>query len=278
MNGRSIAAVAWREVEEVLADWRMAIPLLILTFIVPSAILALLLMASRMAPEMAMRVLPLALVLCGFLPAGFSLVNASESFAGEKERSTLESLLSTPITDGEIYFGKFLAALLPPVCSSLVAIGTFGGGFVAAAPHAVVQALGWSMAGGAVGLTVCNILVMVAAAILISIQSTTVRAASLLASFILVPMGIIVQMEVLLLAAGHATALAGLGVTLLAIPALVIRAGFAAFDREKILARDYASLNIRRGMLTLGGVARSIVSILSSLLQILMLAALGSGM
>src|SRR3712207_4249256 len=107
MKHVSIAAVAWREVEAVLADWRMALPLLILTFIVPSAILFLMQMATRIMPEMAVRVLPLALALCGFLPAGFSLVNASESFVGEKEHNTLESLLSTPITDGEIYFGKF---------------------------------------------------------------------------------------------------------------------------------------------------------------------------
>jgi ABC-2 type transport system permease protein len=38
---------------------------------------------------------------------------AAESFAGERERKTLEALLYTPATDSELFFGKALAAFLP---------------------------------------------------------------------------------------------------------------------------------------------------------------------
>src|SRR5579859_6833360 len=41
-----------------------------------------------------------------FLPASFSLVLALESFVGERERATLEVLLSTPLREAEIYAGK----------------------------------------------------------------------------------------------------------------------------------------------------------------------------
>ena len=42
------------------------------------------------------------------LPLMVSSVVAADSFAGEKERKTLEALLYTPTTDREIYLGKLL--------------------------------------------------------------------------------------------------------------------------------------------------------------------------
>jgi ABC-type Na+ efflux pump permease subunit len=49
------------------------------------------------------------------LPLMFSTVIASESFAGEKERKTLEALLYTPATDAELFLGKVLAAVIPSI-------------------------------------------------------------------------------------------------------------------------------------------------------------------
>src|SRR2546426_12066274 len=46
-----------------------------------------------------------------FTPASFSLVLALESFVGERERTTLEVLLSTPLREAEIYAGKVVAVL-----------------------------------------------------------------------------------------------------------------------------------------------------------------------
>src|SRR5437660_11516811 len=46
-----------------------------------------------------------------FIPASFSLVLALESFVGERERTTLEVLLSTPLRESEIYAGKIVAVL-----------------------------------------------------------------------------------------------------------------------------------------------------------------------
>src|SRR5260370_15019026 len=46
-----------------------------------------------------------------FIPASFSLVLALESFVGERERTTLEVLLSTPLREAEIYAGKVVAVL-----------------------------------------------------------------------------------------------------------------------------------------------------------------------
>lgn len=57
------------------------------------------------------------------LPVMVSSVIAADSFAGEKERKTLEALLYTPTTDGELYLAKMLAAWVP-------AVAVAWGGFV----------------------------------------------------------------------------------------------------------------------------------------------------
>lgn len=62
---------------------------------------------------------PLYLLLPTIVAIGF----AADSFAGEKERKTLEALLYTPTTDWELLLGKLLSAWLP-------ALGVAWGGFL----------------------------------------------------------------------------------------------------------------------------------------------------
>jgi len=57
------------------------------------------------------------------LPLMVALTIACDSFAGEKERKTLEALLYTPTTDWELLLGKLLSAWLP-------ALGVAWGGFL----------------------------------------------------------------------------------------------------------------------------------------------------
>lgn len=47
------------------------------------------------------------------IPVMASSVIASDSFAGEKERKTIEALLATPMTDGELLLGKILVSFVP---------------------------------------------------------------------------------------------------------------------------------------------------------------------
>ncbi|MEN6435433.1 MAG: ABC transporter permease subunit [Anaerolineaceae bacterium] len=46
-------------------------------------------------------------------PLMISTIIAAESFAGERERKTIEALLYTPATDAELFVGKSMAAFLP---------------------------------------------------------------------------------------------------------------------------------------------------------------------
>jgi ABC-type Na+ efflux pump permease subunit len=72
------------------------------------------------------------------LPLMVSSVIAADSFAGEKERKTLEALLYTPTTDGELLLAKMLSAWVP-------AVAVAWGGFVL---YAIVSNLaGWPTMG-----------------------------------------------------------------------------------------------------------------------------------
>lgn len=54
------------------------------------------------------------------VPLMVASVIAADSFAGEKERKTLEALLYTPTSDTELFAAKVLAAWLPAVAVALV--------------------------------------------------------------------------------------------------------------------------------------------------------------
>ncbi|CAA9386873.1 MAG: hypothetical protein AVDCRST_MAG93-9506 [uncultured Chloroflexia bacterium] len=248
MNRIPITAVARRELEETGTDWRILIPLLVLSLVVPLCILVVILLLVRVTDQNATpdSLVPLALLLCGFLPAGFSLVNASESFVGERERSTLESLLATPMTDRELYTGKLLAALTVPICGSFIAMTTFTTLFMLQAPTGSADQLPVRMIALIAVLVTCKALVMVTGAIVVSIHATTIRAANLLASFLLVPMGLIVQVEALLLSTQHTNVLLTIVLVLVLVASFLIRTGLSSFNREGVLARDHHGLSLRR--------------------------------
>lgn len=49
------------------------------------------------------------------IPTMISMIIASDSFAGEKERKTAETLLVLPISHQELFLGKLLTALIPAI-------------------------------------------------------------------------------------------------------------------------------------------------------------------
>lgn len=59
------------------------------------------------------------------VPLIVATVIAADSFAGERERGTLEALLHTPTTDRELLAGKFLASWLPAVSVALAGFAIY---------------------------------------------------------------------------------------------------------------------------------------------------------
>ncbi len=112
-----------REVRDSFRDWRIIGPIVTLTFLFPYLAQFV---AGRFsdfvsgygAEIIGERTIPFLLMIVGFFPISISLVIALETFVGEKERRSLEPLLSTPLTNTELYIGKTLAAMIPPLVSS----------------------------------------------------------------------------------------------------------------------------------------------------------------
>ena len=69
-----------------------------------------------------MIVLPLFLFIPGMMP----IVISSDSFAGEKERKTMEGVLLLPMNKTELILGKVLASFIPSMVISLVCFFTLG--------------------------------------------------------------------------------------------------------------------------------------------------------
>ncbi len=95
-------------------------------------------------------------------------------------------------------------------------------------------------------LNLAQAMVMVASALIISSHTTSVRAANLLAAFIILPMSVIIQGNNLLILWGGATQLWLIGAALSLFAVLLIRMGLQLFNREQILAREMDDLRPRR--------------------------------
>jgi uncharacterized membrane protein SpoIIM required for sporulation len=188
------------------------------------------------------RMIPFLLMIVGFFPISFSLVIALETFVGEKERHTLEPLLSTPLTNLELYWGKMMAAMLPPLFASYLGLGVYLTG--------LRLTLGWApsfeLLGLVVLLTTAESLVMVSGAVVISSQTTSVRAANILASFVIIPMALLVQAESVIMFWADYGALWWILFGLLAADMLLIRMGIHLFNREELLGREIDALDIRQ--------------------------------
>lgn len=168
-----------------------------------------------------------------FIPASFSLVLALEAFVGERERATLEVLLSTPLKEAEIYVGKVAAVLA-------VSLALCYGGLVVYCV-AVFPGLGDFPLGILVALalsTICQVAAMVAGAVIISLNARTMRAANVMASFIILPMSVVLQVEAALILLGRPEFLWGFAGLMIVLAAVLLRMGLAGFSREALLARE----------------------------------------
>jgi uncharacterized membrane protein SpoIIM required for sporulation/ABC-type transport system involved in multi-copper enzyme maturation permease subunit len=249
-NGFSIQR-AWiitrREVRDTLRDWRLVVPIAFLTLIFPALMQITADAAQRWAIRwggeiIGERLMPFLMMIVGFFPISFSLVIALETFVGEKERHSLEPLLASPLSNAELYWGKTLAAMIPPLIASYLGLAVYLAGlyfFVAWTPPLPLLAL-------VLLLTTTEALVMVSAAVVISSQTTSVRAANILASFVIIPMAILIQLESVLLFWAHYGVLWWLTAALMIVNLLLVRMGIRLFDREELLGRDIDQLQLKK--------------------------------
>jgi uncharacterized membrane protein SpoIIM required for sporulation len=95
-------------------------------------------------------------------------------------------------------------------------------------------------------LTAAEALVMVTGAVIVSSQTTSVRAANLLASFIILPMALLLQGEALIMFWARYEVLWYILLALIVVDVILVRMGIRVFRREELLGREIDSLNPRR--------------------------------
>lgn len=161
---------------------------------------------------------------------------AADSFAGEKERGTLESLLFAPIDMGSFFAGKVAAAFLPAVGLS---VATFTACMV------TVNLAGWKLFGGIFfpSLNWLPLILLVVPAVslaaifinvFISARAATFQAAYQTGSMLVLPAVLLIVGQasgLLLLETG---VLVGAGLVLLALDALLLRMILGRMNRNQL--------------------------------------------
>lgn len=229
------ALVAARDLRDAISELRLIAAMLALTLAIPigSAIGIRSLAAFGGGTAVVNRLSLVGAFFVVFIPSTFSLVLALEAFVGERERTTLEVLLSTPLKEAEIYAGKVAAVLSMSLgmCYTGLAVYclvTFPGlGYF---PIGILAALALA--------TICQVAAMVAGAVIISLNARTMRAANVMASFIILPMSVVLEAEAALIILGRPEFVWGFALLMILAAVVLVRMGYRGFSREALLARE----------------------------------------
>ena len=266
MNWRAIWAIIEKDLKIVLQSKSVAIPLIAVPLLVAGVLPLLLGLALRTADPAGMqqivRSLPPVLLqqmseltptqamlsytliyffapLYLILPIMVSNVIAADSFAGERERKTLEALLYTPTSDGELLTAKLLAAWLPGIGISLLSFVLYAVVANTVAwpimeriflPNAMWLVLVFWVAPAAAGLGLGT-------SVLVSARVNSLQSAYQIGSLIVMPvMGLVVgQLSGLLYLSVGLVGLIGFGLWLL--DAALLWYGQQTFRRSVLVAR-----------------------------------------
>ncbi len=243
---RPSLVIARREVTDQIRDWRIIFPVVGLTIFFPFLMnftaQQMLDFVNRYGAELiGERLVPFLMMIVGFFPISVSLVIALETFVGEKERGSIEPLLNTPLKDWQLYLGKLLSATVPPLFTSFLGMAVYIAGLLVTR----VPLPSGNITAQIITLTVVQAVVMVSGAVVVSSQATSVRAANLLASFIIIPMALVIQGEAVVLFWGDENTLWWVVAGMAFLALLLVRVGLAHFQREELLGREIDVLNVR---------------------------------
>jgi ABC-type Na+ efflux pump permease subunit len=127
-----------------------------------------------------------ALVWIGLLPVLFSAQQAAITIAAERERRSLTALLAAPISMVSILAGKLFGSLMPGLLMLLVAYAVY----LARIAYAAADSTSWlplTMVLAVILLLVCTASLLNSLALIVSALAPTVAAASITATFVLLP-------------------------------------------------------------------------------------------
>jgi ABC-2 type transport system permease protein len=173
------------------------------------------------------------------IPLMVSSVIAADSFAGEKERKTLEALLYSPTSDSELMIGKLLAAWLPGLAV----------GFASFLLYCVIANLaGWPVMGRLFFPNLMWVLLAfwvgpavaalgLAATVLVSARVSTFQEAYQTGGLVVLPVVMLMVGQIAGLFYLHVGFVLLLGVALWLLDAVLIWFGIRTLRRDELLAR-----------------------------------------
>lgn len=172
------------------------------------------------------------------IPVMVATILAANSFAGEKERHTIEGLLYTPLSDTELFLGKAAGVVIPSVAFTWLCFAVYA---------VLVNALGFRFIGRiffpTVDWWVLMLLVVPAASVLVTIITTWISARvrgfqeanSMAGAAVLPIMALVVGQVTGIMFVGTAM-FAALGVVLVFADVLLGRWIIGTFDRERAVS------------------------------------------
>jgi len=164
---------------------------------------------------------------------------AAYSLVGEKVEKSLEPLLATPITDGELLLGKSIAAFLPPIVAIYISAAIFMV-FINILTH---QTLGysyfpnWTM--GIILLLVAPLsaILSVQASVIISARASDVRSAQLLGGLMMLPFAAIYVASEIGAVSLNTNNLFIISAVILLVDVILFFISTKTFQREEILTK-----------------------------------------
>lgn len=174
------------------------------------------------------------------IPLMASSVIASDSFAGEKERKTIEALLATPLSDSELFLGKILVSFITSMIVTIISFVIYS---------SIVNAISFMMFDGKLllpnlvwimlifGVAPTLALASIGLTVLISVRVKGFREAQQISVVLILPILMLIFGQIFG-AIIFGPMLVGLLILILAfIDVLTFQLGVKLFKREEILSR-----------------------------------------
>lgn len=174
------------------------------------------------------------------IPLMTSTVIASDSFAGEKERRTIEALLATPLTDSELLLGKILVSFIPSMVITIVSFVLYS---------TVVDVLSVGIVGGRLllpniswillvfGLSPCVALAGIGLTVMISAKVKGFREAQQIGGSLVIPVIALIFAQISGAIIFGPVVIGELIAGLVVVDVAVFRVGVRLFGREEFLSR-----------------------------------------
>jgi ABC-type Na+ efflux pump permease subunit len=213
----------------------------------PVVLLALLVAETFALPEGASeatlrRPVGEALLFLQLIPVMLPTTIAAYAVMGEREQRTLETVLTTPVTDRELLTGKMIAAVVPAVAIAWLLFGVYVGLAEIFAPHVVVEQI-WTveqavaMALLAPALAAFGIVV----GVLVSLRSSDFRVAQQLAVLASAPVIAFVALITFRVLDPSVELYAAAAAVVFLVDAVLWRLAVRLFSRERLLTARAAA-------------------------------------